>query len=253
MKKQHALPLPEPAQPKVATAATVPQVSLPISWFRDPLDEAIKKVVRPSTALTRRKELVIKMKVPREVFEDFMSPLQPADCGTVANHKGLSRDPVTNKLVPTKTTSALHHFKYEIERGGVSNRLFHLQTLDPPTPKPPKPRMPVVAPLLLAVGEEDVFEVETILDCRPVGRGNKKEYLIKWVGWDGYDSWEPAGDIHPELVATFHGQPPAVAVVTTAASAPAAPSAAPSILKARLVHRGAGCARGATIGIRNQA
>ena len=39
----------------------------------------MKKVVRPVTALMRRKEISIKMAVPCEVFEELMEPLTEAD------------------------------------------------------------------------------------------------------------------------------------------------------------------------------
>eukprot|EP00966_Prymnesium_polylepis_P106963 2476951-Prymnesium_polylepis.1 len=54
-----ALPPPAPA-----TAVPVPSTSCPTSWFRDPLDTAIKSAVRPATALTRRKELTVSFQLP---------------------------------------------------------------------------------------------------------------------------------------------------------------------------------------------
>ena len=110
-------------------AAPVPTTSCPTSWFRAPLDKAIQKLVRPSTARTRRKELVIKTSLPLEVFEDFMSPLSSGDA------EGLTRDS-DNRLVPTSTTTSVRHYKYLVKKGSVSDRLFHLQTLDP-EPKEP--------------------------------------------------------------------------------------------------------------------
>ena len=89
------LPIPAPAEsqklvktrvstqmaeaPPPETATTVQLTSCPTSWFRDPLDAAIKKLIRPSTALTRRKELEIKLQIPRDVFEDWISPLAELD------------------------------------------------------------------------------------------------------------------------------------------------------------------------------
>ena len=70
-----------PSTPKpTPPAAPVPTTSCPTLWFRAPLDKAIKKLVRPSTANTRRKELVIKTSLPLEVFEDFFR--QPGNQGS---------------------------------------------------------------------------------------------------------------------------------------------------------------------------
>ena len=172
----------------------MPHTSVPTSWFRDPLDQAIRKLVRPSTMLTRRKELTILKELPREVFEDFMSTLSEGDA------EGLARDLVTQKLVPTTTTAALHHFKYVIKRWSVSDKLFHLESLDPA----PKVTAQVET---IGVGEEDVFAVEAILESRQ--KGNVTQFLIKWEGWsEDYNSWEPAAHIDPSIVAVFLGQPP---------------------------------------------
>ena len=156
-----------PAAP--VNAAVVRRTSCPYSWFRDPLDTAIKKLVRPATALTRRKELYIQQKLPREVFEDLMQPLQESDA------VGLKRDAATGLLIPTSTTKALLKFDYNIRRGSVSDRLFHLETLDPPVKQR---RKQAAAVQILQAGEEDAYEVEEIREKRTLGK--KTEYLIKW-------------------------------------------------------------------------
>ena len=110
-----------------------PRTSVPTAWFRKQLDDSIKKLVRPSTALTRRKELTLLTSLPREVFEEFMQPLMPGDA------EGLNRDLVTNQLIPTKVTAKLNHYKYSIKRGSVTDRLFSLQQLDPEPKASPRP------------------------------------------------------------------------------------------------------------------
>ena len=181
-------------------AVGAPRASLPLSWFRDPLDAKIKKLIRPSTALTRRKELVIEMRVPREVFEDFMSPLTESDAA------GLTRDATTQQLVPTRPLTSLRRFKYDIRKGSVSDRLFHLDTLDPPDPTRP----PAATAEKAEIGEAGVYEVETILEKRT--RGKRTEYLIKWLDWPtSTNTWETAARIDRALVAAFEGKPlPAV-------------------------------------------
>ena len=64
-----------------------------------PLWKTLKKLVRPAVATTRRKELVVKMSMPRECFDEFMAPLMPADA------EGIEREASTGRLLPTKTTA----------------------------------------------------------------------------------------------------------------------------------------------------
>lgn len=181
-------------------AAEVPRVSLPSSWFLDPFFASIRKMVRPSTATTRRKELTLDTKMPREIFEEIMAPVNEGEV------VGLTRDPATNRLLPTSTTRTLNKFEYMIRRGGVSDRLFHLGTLDPPEPKPAKTEVAPPAEVA-AIGEEDVFEVEEISDKRK--RGTITEYFIKWLHWPAENNtWERASRIDPALVAAFEGKPP---------------------------------------------
>ena len=177
--------LPAPAAP--VNAAVVRRTACPYFWFRDPLDTAIKKLVRPATALskTRRKELYIQQKLPREVFEDLMQPLQESDA------VGLKRDAATGLLIPTSTTKALLKFDYNIRRGSVSDRLFHLQTLDPPVKQR---RKQAEAVQILQAGEDDAYEVEEIREKRTMGK--KTEYLIKWQGWaETTNTWVSASPI----------------------------------------------------------
>ena len=77
---------PRSPEPLLAVAPR-PTLSLPKIWFRGPLDKALKKLIRPATATTRRKEIVIKMNMPRDIFEDMMSNLSEGDA------EGLKYDP----------------------------------------------------------------------------------------------------------------------------------------------------------------
>ena len=96
------------------------------------------------------------MAVPREVFEELMEPLAPEDV------EGLQRDSA-GALIPTKTTATLRYYAYSIRKGSVSDKLFQLHTMD--APPPPKKKEAEVA----AIGEENVYEVEEILDSRKKG------------------------------------------------------------------------------------
>ena len=194
-------------------AASVPTVSCPRSWFRAPLDKAIKKLVRPSTSQRRRKQIVIKMSMPREIFEEFVSPLQETDA------EGLLRAP-DGSLLPTSSTSALNKFKFTLKKGSVIDRLFNLKELDPDPPPPPED------PEVEEIGQNDVYEVENIVRSRK--RGKRIEYEIKWRGWpEDTNTWETASRIHPALVTAFEGKP--------------APQS--RVLKPLLPKRGAGAAR----------
>ena len=199
-------------------AAPVPRLSLPSSWFLDPFWASVRKLVRPSTSTTRRKELEINMRMPRETFEEIMAPVKEGEV------VGLKRDPITNLLLPTKPTGVLNKFEYTIRRGGVYDRLFALDKLDPPAPAPAKAK-PMAE--TTEIGETDIYEVEAIVDKRK--RGTLTEYEVKWEGWDAStNTWERKSRIHPALVAAYEGKP-----LPTARG-----NSAPELPK-----RGAGCAR----------
>ena len=120
-----------------------------------PLMLAIKKVIRPATALTRRKEITIKMAVPREIFEELMEPMMDGD---LAN---LVRDEVTGKLLPTSTAIALapacaHNWGPHLNgrgravgggpRGGRPRVLSPQPHQDSTHTPPPSPRSPPSPP-----------------------------------------------------------------------------------------------------------
>ena len=50
---------------------------------------------------------------------------------------------------------------------------------------------------------EPEYEVEKILSSRKVGK--RTEYLVKWQGYDKEEdnTWEPAGNLHMELISDF--------------------------------------------------
>ena len=130
-----------PSEPKM-TPPVGPMVEVPLGWWLNPLNAAIKMLVRPATANRRRKELMIKMKMPRAVFEKLMEPLTEEDVSA------LKRD-AEGHLKPTRTTPALKYYSYKIDRGTVSNKLFSLDALDP------SPRKLKAASKLISAGEEE--------------------------------------------------------------------------------------------------
>lgn len=51
-------------------------VSVPLSWFLEPVRNKMRKLVRPPTARTRRKQLVIKERVPIQVLWKMLEPFE---------------------------------------------------------------------------------------------------------------------------------------------------------------------------------
>ena len=215
-------PPPPPPVPDPPMAAPAPSTSCPSRWFRDPFDKALKKLVRPATSHTRRKEVIIRMKMPRETFEEILKPLQEGDV------EGFRRDTATGRLIPTSTTATLRKFEYTIKKGSVSDRLFHLDTLDPPPP-PAVRASKRKATEMLDAGEEDVYKVESIRDSRMTGK--RTEYLVKWQDWpEDTNTWEPASHLNPNDIREFKGLP--------IKAAPTVSSLAPALHR-----RGTGAAR----------
>jgi hypothetical protein len=62
-------------------------------------------------------------------------------------------------------------------------------------------------PLELIDGEEE-YQVERIMGHRRTRRGNKLQYLVKWVGYSNSDNtWEPANQVHaPDLIKHYQRQ-----------------------------------------------
>ena len=217
---------PSPPPPPAAPPATVqvPRVSVPISWFRKPLIKTLKKLVRPAVATTRRKEITIKMSVPREIFEDLLAPVKDGEI------TGLTRDASSGLLEPTRKTSALRHYEYTVRRGSMTDKILNFGAMeqDEPLPPPPAPVPSATATMLEVdeIGVGDVYEVEAIVGKRV--KGKRTQYNIKWQGWPAStNTWEVAGRIHPDIVRNYEGKAPRKQRVS-----------APSQFK-----RGAGCAR----------
>jgi hypothetical protein len=60
-------------------------------------------------------------------------------------------------------------------------------------------------PTVLALDNTEQFEIERIVQER--GKGKKKEYLVKWIGYsDAHNSWEPADGLKnaPDIIAEWH-------------------------------------------------
>ena len=177
------------------------RVSLPIAWFRNPLIKTLKKLVRPAVATTRRKELSIKMSVPREIFEELLAPIQDGEV------VGLKRDSTSGLLEPTRTTTALRHYEYTVRRGSLTDKIFNFAAFDPEGGATATATAPAPVLDVDAIGEGDVYEVEAIVGKRM--KGKRCQYHIKWRGWDeSTNTWEAPARIHPDLVRLYEGKPP---------------------------------------------
>ena len=129
------------------------------------------------------------MQMPREIFEEIMAPLTTEDVA------GLQRDEAGH-LMPTKVTAAVNHYEYAIRKGSVSDRLFHLDTLDPP-PKTSRKRKAEDMEGMTIGEEEDIYEVEAIREKRFNPERKRTEYLVKWRDWpEQTNTWEPARNIN---------------------------------------------------------
>lgn len=80
--------------------------------------------VRPVTALTRRKQLEVKIQIPKRVFDDLMEPL--LDKGVVGLERGFM-----GTLKPTSYTQRVLRYDYILNKGSLSDAFFHLETMDP--------------------------------------------------------------------------------------------------------------------------
>ena len=81
-------------------------------------------MVRPTTSLTRRRLVEVKVPLPRECFDDFMEPLQEGEA------EGVSRDETSGALLPTRVTATTNFWAYVIHRPMVTDRLLKLETSD---------------------------------------------------------------------------------------------------------------------------
>ena len=95
-------------------------IRVPRAWNLDPLRLSMQTLVRPCTALTRRKQLTVKTQMPFRCFMELMKPLED---GAV---EGLVRD-AQGRLLPTSSTGAMMRYRYIIRRGSQLDSFFALQ------------------------------------------------------------------------------------------------------------------------------
>ena len=101
-------------------------VTLPVTWFLMMFRAALNKLVKPVTAETRRVQKVLKMSMPMEVVMELLEPFSTGEI------PGLEWETLAcgRRLVPTKTTATNHHYKYELTKGQLQDKLWRLQESD---------------------------------------------------------------------------------------------------------------------------
>lgn len=112
-------------QARSRTDAAIEYIRVPKHWFSQPLHHAMKTVVRPPTARTRRKQLTIQMKIPEEVFIELMSPLESA---CVAGFEWV--DESKTKLLPTEEKPTFLRYKYTVSKPSLLDKIWRLDTLE---------------------------------------------------------------------------------------------------------------------------
>ena len=97
-------------------------ITVPKHWSADPLKHAMKTAVRPPTKLTRRKQIVIELKVPPQIFFDIMRPFETGEL------TGLEWvDPEKSALKPTNEKPTYHEYKYTVSKPAQNDKLWRLQ------------------------------------------------------------------------------------------------------------------------------
>lgn len=108
---------------------TEEMISVPLRWFWDKLHQSMKVVVRPPTAKTRRKEVLIKQQVPIEVFYKLLSQFSTGEI------EGLVWEATTSGkeiVKPTKSTTRTHVYEYNFKKGVATDKLWRLEETDRP-------------------------------------------------------------------------------------------------------------------------
>ncbi|KAL1520429.1 hypothetical protein AB1Y20_022013 [Prymnesium parvum] len=98
-------------------------VTVPKHWFSKPVLQSMQKMVRPPTSKTRRKQLVIKVNAPEEVFFDVMRPVENGDAD------GLEWDEEM-RLKPTEERPNFQRYKYLIRKPALLDKIWRLEAHD---------------------------------------------------------------------------------------------------------------------------
>lgn len=106
-------------------ARKIEYISVPKHWFTEPLEHTMRTLVRPPTSRTRRKQQTIDMKMPEQLFFDFLRPLETGDAA------GLTWvDEEKSALQPTKDKPTYREYKYLITKPSLNDKVWRMQETD---------------------------------------------------------------------------------------------------------------------------
>lgn len=111
-----------PLKKRACAPQRIEYVRLPKHWFTDPVLHALRTPVRPPTMKTRRKQAVVKMGCPKEVFFDLMKDIKEEDVEGIRWRAG--------KLLPTAEKNTYFLFKYKIGKPSVVDKFWSLERSD---------------------------------------------------------------------------------------------------------------------------
>ena len=157
---------------KASSPRKIEYIKVPRHWFSEPMSHAMKTVVRPPTARTRRKEMKIELRMPMQIFLELMAPFNTEDL------KGLEWTSAKKTMLkPTKTGKAFNLFKYSVDKPEAVDLLWRLQDREPAEPKGRKPKDGEVIPHRRGHGSARLH-----LSHAAQGRGEKTDLLAQVAG-----------------------------------------------------------------------
>ena len=122
-KARKSMPRRRPRPSALEAPSPQPMQLTPPEWVMYPYLKAVRKLIRPPTARTRRKQVKVSVPFSRSCFEHLMAQMQENDVDD------LERTPA-GRLIPTKETKALLRFNYKISKPTALNTFFSLEKTD---------------------------------------------------------------------------------------------------------------------------
>ena len=108
------------------------KVTLPLTFFMEPLRHAMAAAIRPPTAQTRRRQRVIEMPMP---LECFLQLLHPFKTGEIQDLEWLNQE--KSALKPTMVSGGCKTYNYKVRQPSQINKLFDMAQWDRPIPGTP--------------------------------------------------------------------------------------------------------------------
>jgi hypothetical protein len=139
------------------------------------------------------------MRVPKDQRDAFGAATEP--CIYLGHHNVQNCAMVY--VVRTRKVVASRDVKYGSTFTHCEALRRGLDVLAPDSDQPEPAAIPVAGPAV--VPAEQRYDVEAVIDQR-TRRDGTKEYLVRWTGYDGEDTWQPADQMKqdaPEAVREF--------------------------------------------------